>query len=251
MGHLNQDTFICIDCETTGLDVNLDSIIEVAVVKFAGGEIVESFETLVNPQVPIPEASIAIHHITQEMVEGKPRVDAVLPEILSRIGEYTIVGHGVGFDIDMLKAAAKRYNIPCLLHKNQILDTLRMARLYGGSAVNSLSQLRQHFNIPAHDTHRAMGDVMVNIALFRQLIKNHTTTEKLLDQLKKPILMPIMPLGKHKGRPIKDLPLMYLQWAVRLDFDQDLIYSLQHEIRRRKQGNQFSQASNPFGNLQL
>lgn len=251
MGRLSQDPFICIDCETTGLDANNDAVIEIAVVKFCGSEILESFETLIDPQIPIPESSIVFHHITQDMVAGKPRIDQVLPELLKRIGNHIIIGHGIGFDVELLKVAAKRYGIPSQLQKNPLLDTLRMARLYGGSAVNSLAQLRQHFNIPEEAAHRAMGDVMVNIALFRHLIKNHTTTEKLLEQLAKPILMPIMPLGMHKGRPIKDLPLNYLQHAVRLDFDQDLIYSLQHEIRRRKQGNLFAQASNPFGGLSL
>lgn len=251
MGRLQQDQFICLDCEMTGLDATQDAIIEVAVVKFAGADILDSFESLVDPQMPIPQESMAIHHITQEMCVGKPRINELLPQLLERIGNHIIVGHGVGYDIDMLKRAARRYNIPCQLDKNPILDTLRMARLYGGSAVNSLVQLRQHFNIPQHDTHRAMGDVMVNIALFRQLIKNHTTTEKLLEQLSKPILMITMPLGKYKGRLIKELPLNYLQSAVRLDFDQDLMYSLQHEIRRRKRGNLFLQVSNPFGELTL
>lgn len=251
MGRLNQDTFICLDCETTGLDAKKDAIIEVAVVKFAGSEILDSFESLVDPQIPIPASSTAIHHITQQMVEGKPRIDQLLPELLARIGGHVIIGHGVGFDVEILREAARRYTIPCLLEKNPILDTLRMARLYGGSAVNSLAMLGQHFNIPDHDSHRAMGDVRVNVELFRQLIKNHTTTEKLLELLTKPILMNIMPLGRHKGRPIKDLPLNYLQSAVRLDFDQDLIYSLQHEIRRRKRGNLFIQAGNPFGELTL
>jgi DNA polymerase-3 subunit epsilon len=58
-----------------------------------------------------------------------------------------------------------------------------------------------------------------------------------------------MPLGKHKGRPMKEIPLQYLQWIVHKGFDQDLLYSIRTELSRRKKGNLFSQSSNPFSNL--
>lgn len=246
MGKLNSDIFICIDCETTGLDAEKDAIIEVAGIRFRGDEVLDSFESLIDPECPIPESSIAIHHITQEMVIGKPKIRDVLDRMLKLIGNYPIIGHGVGFDIAVLANACRKYQIPCPIINNPTVDTLRMARLYGGSAVNSLEQLRQHFNIPAGDAHRAMSDVRVNVALFNQLAKNHRSTESLFDALSKPILMRIMPLGKYKGRAIKDLPLEYLLWASRLDFDQDLLFSLRHEINRRKKGDLFSQAGNPF-----
>lgn len=249
MGRLDQEIFVCIDCELTGLDPVADSIIEVAVMKFQGKEVLETFETLIDPEREIPSSSIAIHHITQDMVVGKPKIAEVLPTVLKIIGRNTIIGHGVGMDIAVLENAAKRAQLHCSISNNANLDTLRMARLYGGSAVNSLEQLRKHFNIPSGEAHRAMSDVIVNVELFRQLAKNHRSTEALFKTLSKPILMRIMPLGKHKGRPIKELPLEYLIWAARMDFDQDLLFSLRHEISRRKKGDLFSQAGNPFSEL--
>lgn len=249
MGKLDKDIFVCIDCETNGLDAEKDAIIEVAGIRFSGDQELERFEMLIDPECAITEQSMAIHHITQEMVQGKPKIAEVLPTMLKLIGRYPIVGHGVGFDVAVLANACKKHNIPCQITNNLTIDTLRMARLYGGSAVNSLEQLRQHFNIPAGDAHRAMSDVTVNVALFHQLAKNHRSTEALFEVLSKPILMRIMPLGKYKGRFIKDLPLDYLQYSARLDFDQDLLYSLRHEINRRKKGNLFSQSGNPFSEL--
>ena len=249
MVQLNEQQFVCIDCETTGLDQKLDRIIEVAIVQFSIEEVFFQYETLVDPECSIPEISIAIHHITQEMVSGKPVIKAILPEILSRIGKHIIVGHGVYIDIEMIAAAADRAGIPCSIRNNLYLDTLRMARLYGESPTNSLEQLRRHFNIEAEGAHRAMSDVIVNVDVFKYLAKRFKSVDQIFDVLSRPIMMKNMPLGKHKGRPLKEIPIEYLQWASYKDFDQDLLFSLRSEIKRRRKGNLFSQAANPFGEL--
>lgn len=249
MGNIQKEQFVCIDCETTGLDPKQDRIIEVAVVRFTLEQTFESFESLIDPECTIPETSIAIHNITQEMVEGQPKIAACIPHIMELIGKRTIVGHGVGFDIEMIAAAAERAGIPCDLRHNTYLDTLRMARLYGESPTNSLEQLRRHFNIENEGAHRAMSDVIVNMEVFKYLAKRYKTTHQLFDALSKPIMMKTMPLGKHKGRPIKEVPIEYLMWAAHKDFDQDLLFSLRSEIKRRKKGNLFNQSGNPFNDL--
>jgi DNA polymerase III subunit epsilon len=245
---LEEDQFICFDCETTGLDKE-DLIIEIALVKFTLNGIIDSFETLIDPKKEIPQESINIHHITQDMVKGKPTIETIIPTILSFIGREKIVGHGIEFDINMVDAAAKRAHIPCNLKENVFIDTLRLARVYGDSPSNSLEQLRKHFAIPEEGAHRAMNDVLVNIEVFRQLSKPYPTTKKMLEVLKNPVRMLKIPLGKYKGRAIKELPLEYLQWASRQKFDQDLLFSLRSEVNRRKKGGLFSQAANPFNAL--
>lgn len=249
MGMISKDIFICIDCELTGLDKDSDRIVEVAVIRFTTDEILEQFESLIDPERDIPDLTIAIHHITPEMVAGKPKLVDVLPELVRIIGRYPIVGHGVGFDVEMIARAAERAGIPCNLRNNPIIDTLRLARLFGESPDNSLETLRKHFNIPGEGAHRAMGDAIVNREVFRHLVTKFKTTESILERLTQPIEMKNMPLGKHKGRPFKEIPLPYLKWAVTKDFDQDLIYSLKTELRKRKQGNSFSLSVNPFGDL--
>lgn len=251
MKQIHKENFVCIDCETTGLDLQQDRVIEVAAVRFSFTEQFDTFESLIDPQCTISETSISIHHITPEMVSGKPTITSILPHLLEFIGKYTIVGHGVGFDIQMLALAAERAGIPCQLRHNPYLDTLRMARLYGESPTNSLEQLRRHFNIQPEGAHRAMSDVIVNMEVFKYLAKNYHTLEQLFDVLSRPILIKTMPLGKHKGRPLKEVPLDYLLWAANKDFDQDLLFSLRSEIKRRKKGNLFSQAANPFSELSI
>jgi DNA polymerase-3 subunit epsilon len=249
MGKFEKETFVCIDCETTGLDAKEDRIIEVAVSSFTLTEVLEEFESLIDPERLIPESSILIHHIHQEMVLGKPTIDKVLPQILKIVKKHIIIGHGVGFDIELLANAADRVGIPHTLRSNPSLDTLRMARLYGESPNNSLEQLRAHFNIPLEGAHRAMNDVIVNREVFKFLAKRYKTTEQLFDILSKPIKLKNMPLGKHKGRSLKEVPLQYLLWAANKDFDQDLLYSLRTEIAQRKKGQHFTQASSPFKDL--
>lgn len=249
MGAIEKQKFVCIDCETTGLDPKADRIIEVAVACFDAFAVYEDMEFLIDPECEIPQASIDIHHITQDMVTGKPKIQEVLPDLLRLIGNHIIVGHGVGFDIALLANAAERFSIPCRILNNRYLDTLRMARLYGESPVNSLEQLRKHFNVPLEGAHRAMSDVIVNREVFLHLAKRYKTTEQIFEVLSRPIMMANMPFGKHKGRPLKEIPLQYLQWMANKDFDGDLLFSIRSELKRRKKGNQFQNISNPFLDL--
>jgi DNA polymerase III subunit epsilon len=250
LGQLHKETFICIDCEATGLDPEKDRIIEIAVAKFTFDSISVSFESLIDPEMIIPGESIKIHHITQEMVQGKPRIQTLLPKIIEMIGSHTIIGHGILFDIKLLLNEAKRYLLPCPIEKNKTIDTLRLARLYGDSPTNALATLGLHFNVSQDDpAHRAMNDVLVNIEVFKHLSRRYGTLEKVFQILSKPVLMKTMPLGPHKGRLLKEIPLQYLLWAVRKDFDQDLLFSLKKEISERNKGQRFGQSANPFNAL--
>ncbi|NGX54707.1 MAG: DNA polymerase III PolC-type [Chlamydiae bacterium] len=249
MGQLNKEVFVCVDCETTGLDTKEDRIVEVAAARFTLSEIQDSFESLIDPEREISEQSLAIHKITPEMISGKPKIEELLPELLKFLGRHTIVGHGVRFDIELITEAAKRAKIPCTLGARPFIDTLRLARHYGDSPNNSLSNLALHFNIPREPAHRAMNDVKMNIEVFDHLVRRHRTTEQLFKILDHPIKMKFMPLGKHKGRSFSEIPLQYLLWAAGVDFDQDLLYSIRAELKRRKTGKGFAQATNPFSEL--
>lgn len=246
---LNKEIFVCLDCEMTGLDPEKDQIIEIAIAKFTFSEVLESFESLVDPLCPIPESSTAIHHITTEMIRGKPRIENVLPTVLKMISNHVIIGHGVQYDIEMIARAAQKHCIPTNIRNNKVLDTLRLARLYGESPVNSLESLRKHFNIEDEGAHRAMSDVIVNMDVFKNLCRGFNRLDQVFSALSKPIMMKTMPLGKHKGRSLKEIPIDYLLWAAKKEFDQDLLFSIRSEIKRRKNGNLFAQAANPFAAL--
>lgn len=246
MGYLNKEQFICLDCETTGLDIEKDRVIEFAAILFTFDEKIKEYETLIDPDCVISQKSIEIHNIDQTMVQGKPRIKEVLPFIEEMTANYTIVGHGVDFDIQMLCNSAKREGIPFTLHQNKVIDTLRLARHYGQAPVNSLQGLRIHFDIDQEIAHRAMGDVIINIEVFKRLVHGFKTTNEVFSVLSKPILLRYMPLGKYKGREFSELPTKYLGWASHQDFDQDLLHSIRYELKKRRKGDSFSQATNPF-----
>ena len=249
MGLIHQDIFVCLDCESTGLDPKKDRMIEIAVARFTFNQVLQMYESLVDPECPIPQVSQEIHKISSEMLQGKPKAADILPHVLKIIDKHILVGHGIGFDIALIAAEAQRCQIPTHIETQPFIDPLRMARLYGESPVNSLERLRQHFNIEAEGAHRAMSDVVVNIEVFKYLAKTYQTTEQLLKTLEKPIKLKAMPLGKHKGRKFDEIPIEYLLWAERKDFDQDLLFSIRSELRNRKRGGGFEQAGNPFAEL--
>jgi DNA polymerase-3 subunit epsilon len=249
MGLIRTEIFVCLDCESTGLEPEKDRIIEIAAARFTFDRVLQEFETLVNPECPIPQTSQEIHKISQEMIEAKPKIAQILPDLLAMIDGYILVGHGITFDIALIAAEARRHNIPTQIDRQPYLDTLRMARLYGESPINSLQHLRQHFNIEPEGAHRAMSDVIVNIEVFKHLAKPYQLVEDLMRILQKPIRLRTMPLGKHKGRKFEEIPIEYLLWAEKKDFDQDLLFSIRSEIKNRRRGGGFEQSSNPFANL--
>ncbi|MDE3045097.1 MAG: DUF3820 family protein [Verrucomicrobiota bacterium] len=249
MGLMQDEVFVCLDCESTGLDPAEDRVVEIAVARFTLDKVLHQFESLVDPEREIPKISQDIHNISQEMITGKPKIGAVLPSLLKLIEGHIIVGHGIGFDIALIAAEAKRCQIPTKILHMPHIDTLRMARLYGESPINSLDKLRQHFNIEPQGAHRAMSDVLTNIEVFKYLAKPYKTVEEILRILQKPIKLKAMPLGKHKGRRFDEIPLEYLRWAERKDFDQDLLYSIRFELKQRKKGGGFEQSANPFADL--
>lgn len=246
---LNKARFVCLDCEFTGLDQENDRIIEVAAVRFTFEKNLAEFDELVKPDCPISKEALEVHHISEKMVANKPPIGAILSSFLDFIGNDLIVGHAVGFDLEMLLRAAERANIVCKLKSHPFIDTLRLARAYGDSPNNSLERLAKHFNIPTDPAHRALNDVKMNIEVFKHLVVRFKTVEQVQEMLSKPIKMKYMPLGKHKGRFFSEIPLQYLQWAANADFDQDLLYTIRLELKKRKKGDGFSLKANPFSEL--
>lgn len=179
---LNLDEFICIDVETTGLDIKSDKIIEIAAVKFKSGKIVESFTRLVNPNKKIPYFITNLTGIKNSDIEGKPTFEEIGKEFVEFIGKFPIIGHNVSFDIDFINQELDNvYNV----YDNEfICDTYQLSRIFLFD-INSfkLQSLCSHFCIDINNAHRAEDDAIITGLLFIELIK--IVSESSLDDFNK------------------------------------------------------------------
>ena len=150
---------IVLDTETTGLDYTRERIIEFAAVRLENGKIKDEFQTLINPNQHIRKSSMAVHHITEEMVVDAPTEEEVLPKILEFIGDYPIVAHNAIFDFSFLNEAKKRVMGEEL--KNPRIDTQIMFKeIAPDLESHGLEALTNRFNVELNNHHRAMADTM-------------------------------------------------------------------------------------------
>jgi DNA polymerase-3 subunit epsilon len=161
--------FVVLDTETTGLRPGPDRIIEVAGVRVRGGEIVDTFQSLVNPRRRIPPFITKFTGISPEMVKDAPTAKEVIPDFLRFVEGATIVGHNVAFDSNFLCYEAQALG---MVFPTDDLDTIMLARrLCPGLKRFKLDALAAHLNIQASNRHRAMGDASVTAAVFLRLLE--------------------------------------------------------------------------------
>ncbi len=172
---LHEVSFCVLDLETTGGSPATCEITEVGAVKYVGGELVGTFDTLVNPGAPIPPTITVITGITQAMVIEAPRIEEVLPSLLEFIGTSVIVGHNVRFDMSFLNAAAERLGYGKL--PNPTSDTLGLARRLVRTEVRrlNLQTLAAHFRSVVTPNHRALADAQATAHVFWALLERAGT----------------------------------------------------------------------------
>lgn len=198
------DSFVCVDLETTGLDPKRDKIIEIGAVKVEQGEIIEEWETFVNPGRKLPDRIVELTGIhDEELAEAKP-ICEILPRLFAFLGENVLLGHSVLFDFSFLKKAAVNER---LSFERQGIDTLRIARKYLKDLESrSLGALCQHYEIP-HSAHRAMEDARATAILYRKLAEEFYEKEETAGE--KNVFLPKPLLYKAK----RDTPVTAAQKA--------------------------------------
>jgi DNA polymerase III subunit epsilon len=164
-------TFCVLDLETTGGSPATCEITEIGAVKYRTGELLGTFQTLVDPGLPIPPSITILTGITQTMVYDAPDISAALPAFLEFIGDAVIVGHNVRFDLSFLNAAAIRLGYGKL--GNQSTDTAALARRLVRSEVRNLrlQSLAAHFRSPTTPNHRALEDARATAHVFHALLE--------------------------------------------------------------------------------
>lgn len=155
---------IAIDLETTGLSPLVDRIIEIAAFKVTKEGII-LYETLVNPEIPIPAHTTAIHNITDDMVASSPKLIEVLAEFNQFLGELPIVAHNAKFDLGFIVMGLQRSKIK--LSSALIYCSCKMARITHKEIINhKLGTLVKELNIPLLNHHRALDDAYASLMVF-------------------------------------------------------------------------------------
>lgn len=159
---------VVVDFETTGRDPQTDRVIEIGLVTFTNGKVTQRESLLVNPGIPVPEDSRAVHGITDEELEGAPDFPNVMPRVLDLLSGKLPVAYNAGFDRGFLLAeitrAAPQGMTPAdlppaarddvawvdpLVWAREILKELKSRRL---------GDVAKHLGVPLEQAHRAAGD---------------------------------------------------------------------------------------------
>ena len=167
---LKQLTYVAFDLETTGLrPADGDQVVAIAGVRIVNGRILttETFERLVNPGQPIPEASIRFHGITDEMVRDTPPFAVVLPAFHLFAADAVLVAHNAAFDITFLHRAAEG----ALRFDQPVVDTLLLsAHLYPAETDHSLDAIAARLGLDVVQRHSALRDSLLTAAILLRLL---------------------------------------------------------------------------------
>lgn len=229
-----------LDVESTDLDKN-NRLVQLAYKHLPTGQLVNEY---FKPTAPISFGAMAVHHITNEMVENKPFFsESEHYQTLSKLLEGNIlVAHNALFDMQVLKNEG--------IATGEYIDTLRIARHLLKSEQYNLQFLRYSLGLNVVATpHDALGDIIVLEALFNYLkdeakkkftLSDEEVLLKILELNKKPVLLDNINFGKYRGKTFEETAKNdrgYLDWLLNSetqknpeDQNQELVHTLKYHL---------------------
>ncbi len=232
---------IVFDIESTGTSPRADRIIELAAIRIEPDGSQHKGYWLLNPGVPIPEESIAIHGITDEIVRDCPAFKDKALEILTFFGEADLSGFNAGrFDIPILAEEFKRAKIIFDPDRRRLLDA---QRIFHTREPRDLSAaLRFYCNEEHTDAHGAEADVQATLDVLIGQFNRYPDLPRDMETLDK-LFNPLDPFntdrsgrlrwvdgevtinfGRKKGEKLRDLVQSdpgFIKWIIKNDFPQD------------------------------
>ncbi len=169
--------YAIVDIETTGGRASRDKITEIAVVIHDGERILDSFESLVNPECYIPYGITQLTGITQEMVADAPKFYEIAKQFVEITEGAVFVAHNVRFDYGFIREEFARLGYT---YSRKQLCTVRLSRKsFPGLPSYSLGNLIRHFRISVNGRHRAMADVMATVQLFERIMDQEKSEQEI------------------------------------------------------------------------
>jgi len=167
---LEEATYVVVDLETTGLRPGTSHICEIGAVRITGFEVVDEFQTLVDPRERLSPAVAALTGLTDRMLRGAPPPSVAVQRFLAFAGDSVLVAHNARFDLSFLDRETERLTGSRLA--NPVLDTVSLARrlLAGRVPRASLAQLAHFVGTSVEPCHRALPDAQATAEVLLVLI---------------------------------------------------------------------------------
>lgn len=160
--------YAILDIETTGGKYNEEGITEIAIYKFDGQKVVDQFITLVNPEKEIQPFVVKLTGINSSMLKNAPKFHEIAKRIIEITEDCTLVAHNANFDYRILKTEYDRLGYD---FKRNTLCTVELSRkLIPDQSSYSLGKLCKSIGIPMSDRHRANGDALATVQLFKLIL---------------------------------------------------------------------------------
>jgi DNA polymerase III epsilon subunit family exonuclease len=167
---LREIDFVVLDVEAiTGRSIPT-RMIELGASRICDGKICDEFQTLVNPDLPLPRFISALTGITNEMLSAAPPFESVIESWLTFAGDAVLVAHNSNFDLNLLNQEIARVFPGCRM-RNPDLCTVQLARRVAPDLErHNLDALVDHFGIEITERHRAAGDARATAHVLLRLL---------------------------------------------------------------------------------
>lgn len=166
---LADNDFVVFDTETTGLNSDVNKVIEIAGVKVSKGKLVETFSTFVNPQEKLTREIIELTNITQDMVDRAPAFNRVIGDFYKFCNGCSLVAHNAPFDMGFIVGRARDVGYK---FDNTVYDTLTLSRqIFPQFKKFNLGYLCGELDISLEGAHRAINDAIATAKLFILIAK--------------------------------------------------------------------------------
>ena len=200
--------YAIVDIETTGGFPQQHGITEIAIVLHNGKEIEGKFETLINPNQPIPPFIVGMTGISNQMVQSAPSFHEVASKIYNLLKNRVFVAHNVNFDFSFVKYHLQMAGFELQTPK---LCTIRLSRkVFPGFQKYGLGHLCRELNIEIQNRHRAGGDATATAEVLDLVLQNNgqlLIKEMLQKENKEYLLPPNLP--KHYLKNLPSTPGVY------------------------------------------
>ncbi len=164
-------TYTVFDTETTGLEPSKgDEIIQIGAARIVNNRLLrqEVFDQIIDPECPLKPESIPIHGITEDMVRGKPNIDAVLPAFHQFCEDTVLIAHNAAFDMRFLQLKEERTGVR---FTQPVLDTLLLsAVVHPNQESHKLDVILERLGIHIDTRHNALEDSLATGEVFLKLV---------------------------------------------------------------------------------